>query len=34
MREKIAAAPEAERPVFENALRFGMLAFSGRKIPA
>ena len=34
MREKIASASEAERPVLENALRFGMLAFSGRKIPA
>ena len=34
MRETIAAASEAERPVYENALRFGMLAFSNRKIPA
>lgn len=34
MQEKIASASDEERPVFENALRFGMLAFSGRKIPA
>jgi DNA repair protein SbcD/Mre11 len=34
MRDKIASAPDAERPLYENALRFGMLAFAGRKIPA
>lgn len=33
MRRKIAAASELERPLFERALRYGMLAFAGRSIP-
>lgn len=34
MRERIAAAPPAERPLLEDALRYGMLAFARKSIPA
>jgi len=34
MRERIAAAPAAERPLLEDALRYGMLAFARKSIPA
>ncbi|HET9342725.1 MAG TPA: metallophosphoesterase [Candidatus Eremiobacteraceae bacterium] len=34
MRERIAAAPATERPLLEDALRYGMLAFARKSIPA
>lgn len=34
MRERIAGAPTTERPLLEDALRYGMLAFVRKSIPA
>ncbi|MFI5389584.1 MAG: hypothetical protein ACHQY2_07660, partial [Candidatus Eremiobacterales bacterium] len=34
MRDRIAAAPVTERPLLEDALRYGMLAFARKSIPA
>lgn len=34
MRQRIAAAPESERPMLQDALRYGMLAFARKSIPA
>ena len=33
MRKRISAAGDAERPTLEAALRYGVLAFTGRAIP-